>query len=176
MSTPRRRGIATPWLVATVAAVVAVALAVVLFAFIRPASSDHRRAGVVAFTGAQKAAMAAASVETVNLLSYRRASFDADYRRAVSGTTGALQADLAGKRASTLQAMTTGKIDLRADVSDVGLETSSDKGVVVLVLVTGYTVDDKGTATTTGVQRLEVTMVKSGSKWLAGDLQSIGVA
>ncbi|MEO6885070.1 MAG: hypothetical protein ABI232_02130 [Jatrophihabitantaceae bacterium] len=166
-----RAGNNAPWLIAVVAAVVAVALAVVLFAFIRPDSNKHHENGNPGFTADESAAMTAASVEAVNILTYTRKSFDADYQRALDGTTGALTSDLQGLKATTLSQMNSKKVDLKADVTDVALETSSEQGMVVLVVANGFTVTDAGVAAPTGVQRVSLTLVNVKGKWLANDIK-----
>lgn len=168
--TPRRNGNRAPWLIAVVAAVVAVALAVVLFAFIRPDSREHRASGTPGFTAAESAVMTAASVEAVNTLTYTRKSFEADYQRALDGTTGALKTDLEGRKATILSTMTTQKVDLKAEVTDVALKTSSDEGMVVLVVLNGFTVNDAGVSAPTGVQRVSLTLVNVKGKWLVNDI------
>ena len=156
--------------------VLAAALAVVLFAVVLPAHGDRAAVAKQAFTGDERAAMNPASVEAVNLLSYRRAHFEADFSRALAGATGNLKKDLAGERSATLQAMQKNKIDLAANLQASAVVPSpagkpAGSSIPVLVVVTGSTVDDTGKSTPTKVERVLVTMVRSGTKWLASGIQ-----
>ena len=85
---PSRRASLAPWIVAAVAGAVFVALLVVYYVVLVPYRKDHTTGQ---FTSAEKSAVTAASTETANLLSFRRAQFDADYARALRGTTGSLR-------------------------------------------------------------------------------------
>ena len=165
-----------PLVTAAVLFAVAIALGIVLFAVAYPARSDHRKAGVQIFSATERAAMNAASTDAVNILSYGRATFAADYQRALDGTSDPLRSDLDKKRATLLNSMTTGKFDLKATVSDVGLEGgTAGSGYQVLVVVSGFKVDDTGKASAAIVNRLELTMVNVGGKWLANNLKAISL-
>ncbi|HEY3736674.1 MAG TPA: hypothetical protein VGL26_04460 [Jatrophihabitans sp.] len=158
------------------ATVLVAALAVLLFAVVLPGHADRARAARQAFSPDQRAAMSAATVEAVNLLSYSRSHFDSDFSRALAGTTGDLKKDLTGEKSVTLQALKKNKIDLTADTQAAALVPApagkqAASSVQVLVVVTGSTVDDSGKATPTKVERVAMTMVRSGSKWLASGIQ-----
>ena len=165
------------WIAAGVAAVVAAALAVVLFVVVYPARADHRRtAGSRAFSADEQAAMKAASVQMVNMLSYSRAHFDADFARALAGTTGQLHTDLSGDKATTQSQLTSNKFDTSGTVTDVALEGGdTGKGLLVLVVAEGFKVDDKGQKSAGLPQRVELTMVRQHGKWLASDLQGLNL-
>lgn len=159
-----------PWPLAAAATAAVAALAVLFFGFVLPAHRDaHDNAQ--AFTKPERAAMDAASVQAVNLLSYRRAHFEQDFARALAGATGELKTDLQKEKATTLKTMQDGKIDLAAQVNAVGLESTTDKGTLVLVVVTGSTVNDAGQSSPAKVERVQMTMVDSGGKWLASGIQ-----
>lgn len=173
-ASPGRHRLSTPWPLATGITVLAAVLAVVLLGVIRPAHADQVKRGVRAFSADEQAAMAAASTEAVNLLSYRRAHFDQDFARALAGTTGSLKSDLTKEKATTLKTMQADKIDLTASLNDVALEPppgTSAKSYNVLVVVTGSTVNNSGQSSPAKVERIEMAMAKSGSKWLASDVQ-----
>lgn len=165
------------WIAAAVAAVVAAVLAVVLFVVVYPARSDHHgSAGTRALTGDEQAAMKAASVQMVNLLSYTRKNFDADFARALAGTTGQLHDDLAQDKANTLAQLTASKFDTKGTVTDVALQSGDPKkGFIVLVVGEGFKVDDKGQAGAGLAQRVILTMVDKDGKWLASDLQGLNL-
>jgi hypothetical protein len=159
-----------PWLIAVVAGVVFAAGIIVYYAPLRNARADN---AVGTFSNREKAAMTAAAVETANLLTYHRTTFDADYARAVNGATGALKKDVASKKASTLSTLTKGKFDLTARVTHQALVGASGKNnVTVLISLNGYksTTPDVPTP-----QNLVVTMTKVGSNWLASNVQTPGV-
>src|SRR5438270_4424667 len=134
----RRRS--TPVIAAVVAGVLAVALAIVLFAVVLPDDGTSSDASSPATTGdltaREQTAMNAAATEAVNLQSFRRAQFDADWQRAVGGATGALKQDLAGLKTKTRTTLTTNKEDLRAEVQEKALVGPTDNGKGYVVLVT----------------------------------------
>ncbi|MGI8760676.1 MAG: hypothetical protein ACR2LF_05150 [Jatrophihabitantaceae bacterium] len=178
MSEPRpaeaRAGTA-PWIAASVLAAVVVALLVTLFVFLRPAAQRHdRNSAVTAFSAAESAAMKAAATETANLLTYSRKSFDADFARALAGTTGQLNHDLKADEATTKTTLTTNKFDIKAAVTDVALESNAgSKGMLVLVVANGYRIASTGTSSIALPQRVELTMVQVKGRWLVSDLQGL---
>lgn len=161
-----------PWLVAGILAVVAAALGVIVFAVLPGAKDNHRGSvGNSALSGDERAAMQAARVETVNLLTYARKTFDADWARALSGATGQLKSDLQTDKKTTLDNLTKNKFDVTATVSDVGLAGGDAKsGYQVLVVASGHRVDDSGTPSAAIPSRLQLTMTHVDGKWLASDL------
>jgi hypothetical protein len=185
-----RRSDTAPWIVAAIAGAALVALLVVYFVIFRPdqRDADARRAAdrtrvVGQFSATEKAAMNAAATDTANLVSFRRANFEADFQRALDGTTGALRSDLVSKKATTLKQLTDGKFDLSAKITHTALEspTQSGKstGYIVLVTFNGY----RSTALTVPIQQqLAVTELyvkdkgKNTGKWLAAGVTSIGVS
>jgi Mce-associated membrane protein len=165
------------WIAAALAAVVAAALAVVLFVVVYPARSDHSSsAGTRALSADEQAAMKAASVQMVNLLSYTRPDFDADFARALAGTTGQLHDDLAKDKDNTLAQLKASKFDTKGTVSDVAVESGTPaKGLLVLVVAEGFKIDDKGQSSVGLPQRVELTMVRKDGKWLATDLKGLNL-
>ena len=161
-----------PWLVAGILAVVAAALGVTVFAVL-PGSKEHRQnsVGNSSLSGQERAAMQAARIETVNLLTYARKSFDADWARAMAGATGQLKSDLQTDKATTQQNLTKNKFDVTATVTDVGLVGGDTRsGFQVLVVASGHRVDDSGTPSAAIPSRIQLTMTKAAGKWLASDL------
>jgi Mce-associated membrane protein len=170
-----------PWVVAAVLAVVAVVLAVLLVAVVYPARNDHNDANdpnnVKAFNSTEQAAISAATTQTINLLTYNRKSFDADFTRAVNGTTGQLKSDLQKDKANTLSQLNANKFDLKAQITDSALESGdAKKGYLVLLVANGFRVDDKGTTSAAIPQRIQLTMTLVNGKWLASDLQGIDLS
>lgn len=173
MAAPRRSSSA-PWITAGVVGVVLAALLAVLFAVLIPARNDNH---VGQLSSKEKQVVTAASTEALNLLSYRRASFDADYKRAVDGTTGALAKDVSARKATTLKTLTTGKFDLAAKLLHTGLVGpaggSASSGYTVLVTVSGYKTTEPNAPS---VQNLQVTVVPVKGSWLASDVKLIEVS
>ena len=165
------------WIGAAVAAVVAAALAVVLFVVVYPARSDHNgSAGTRVLSTDEQAAMKAASVQMVNLLSYTRKNFDADFARALAGTTGQLHTDLAQDKSSTLSQLNASKFDTKGTVTDVAVQSGDMKtGFAVLVVGEGYKIDDQGQQSAALPQRVILTMVDKNGKWLAANLQGLSL-
>ena len=162
-----------PWLIAVIAGIVFVAGIIVYYAPLSTARSDS---SVGALSGPEKSALTAATTETANLLTYRRASFTADYARAVKGASGQLKKDIAAKKATTLSTLTKGKFDLTARVTHsalVGPAGKSGKSYLVLISVNGYksTTPDVPTQ-----QNLQVTVTKSGGDWLVSDVENVGIS
>ena len=169
----------TPWIVAACLAVVT-ALLVVGFVHVHGVSQDHARnpsGGGYDLTAAQQAAIQAAATEAANIVTFNRKTFSADFQRALNGATGSLKSDLSGEKATTLNTMTSGKFDLKGTVAATAYAgTSSDgKSLLVLVTVNGFKIADTSSQNQTSVQRLQLTMVKSGKAWLASALNAIGI-
>jgi hypothetical protein len=177
MTETRRRGAVAPWLVGGVAAVVAIVLAVGLVVYHLPSRHGRVHAPVAgALSGREQQAMQAASQEVVNLLTYARKTFNADFQRALSGMSGSLQSDQAKDKAATLAAMNKGKFDLKGQVTQTAFEQSDGKNaVLVLVSATGYQIPASGTPTPTTYARFEITMTDVKGAWLATNLSSVGL-
>jgi hypothetical protein len=172
-----------PWITATVAGLVLVGLIVTYLAFLRGDihDADRQRAAnrhlVVGDLNAEESrAVDAAATEMLNLVSFRRANFEADWQRALDGVTGAVRSDVAKKKQLTLNAMTKGKFDLDGRVTHKALEgpvgSGKKRGYTVLVTIEGY----RSTAPDAALQQnFEVTVVRSGNRWLASAVSNIGI-
>jgi hypothetical protein len=172
--TPRSR---LPWVTAAVLLVVALGAAAALVFVVRPDWNARHRTKIVGLTGTEQQAVDAASKQVINLLTYSRKSFDADYRRAQVGATGALAKDLSDttKKSTLLSQMTTGKFDLQGQVTASAFEESSGANIAVLVSAQGYKVPDSGSKTLASTARFEVTVTKINGKWLTSNLVSVGL-
>jgi hypothetical protein len=177
MTEIRRRSASAPWVAGAGAAVIAIVLAVALVVFHLPSRHSRVRAPVAGALGAsEQQAMQAASQEVVNLLTYTRATFNADFERALNGMSGSLQADQAKAKAATLAAMNKGKFDLKGQVTQTAFEQDAGKNtVLILVSATGYQVPASGTPTPTTYARFEITMTDIKGAWLATNLSSVGL-
>ena len=176
MSQPSSLGARMPLVVAAACALLVAAL-VLAFLHVHSVSDHHTTRGQYGLTADQQAAVRAAATEAANVTTYSRKTFDTDFARALNGATGALKTDLTGKRSLAKSTMTSGKFDLKGTVGTsayVG-PTDDDKGVLVLVTVNAFQVADAKSGSTASVQRFELTMVKSGKRWLASDLNAVGI-
>lgn len=166
-----RRTMTAPWIVSAVAGALLIATLVVYFVALRP--DEDNVAG--ALNTSEQSAVNAAAQEAINLLTFSRAHFDADFKRALAGTTGAMRTDLNNQRANTLKAITDGKFDLTATVTHKALEGPGSKANSYLVLVTinGYKSTAKDAPTPND---LEVSIAKTKGKWLVGQITNVGVS
>jgi hypothetical protein len=112
----------------------------------------------------------------LNLITFRRSSFEADFKRALDGTTGALTSDVGKNKKNTLDAMTKGKFDLYGKLTHKALEgpvvSGKTPGYQVLVTLDGYHSSAPGQPVQ---QTLEVTVLQVKGKWLASDVTNIGI-
>lgn len=178
---PRRTPLA-PWITAAVAGMVLLALMLVYFAVLRPDERDADREHAQALqnsgrlTPQESAAMTAAGTEMINLVTFSRAKFDADFQRALDGTTGPLRKDVQSKRDATLNAITNGKFDLYGRLTHKALsdtvQTGGKSGYVVLITLNGY----RSTSPDEPIQQnMAVTVINVGGKWLAYQVANIGL-
>jgi Mce-associated membrane protein len=127
-------------------------------------------------TGALVAASLAGAQEVVNLLSFRRADYDADFARALAGLTGPLLAEQQGQKSSILAAMTAAKVDYTGDVRCIGIESASGDSVIMLVAASSYEVAPDGTRTLQTLPKLEIGVVRVQGRWLVDQFQAVGSA
>jgi hypothetical protein len=176
MSEPKRAQGNAPWVVAGGLILLVAVITIALVHTISVRHDNDKNVGERASaTQSQQEAVQVAATEAANLITYTRKAFSADFSRALNGATGGLKSDLVKQKANTLSAMTKGKFDLKASVVESAFESESGGKVLVLVTLNGKHVLDSGAADTAAPQRLELTMVKSGGKWLASNLSSVGI-
>jgi hypothetical protein len=165
-----------PWLVAAVLALLTAALVVILVHTLSVRSSDKQAAGAAyGLTSDQSRAVQAGATEAANLTTLARKTYAHDFTRALAGATGQLRSDLVTKKGAYLSAMDAGKFDLKASVVQSAFESQAGDRMLILVTVNGTHVVDNVASPITTPQRFELTMVRSGTKWLAADLLSVGV-
>lgn len=163
----QNRGLAA-WITLVVAAMLCLAAAVLLVVqLVRP---DQYR-----IASREQAAMDAAAQEMVNNATLSRKTFDADWDRAMKGTSGATHDSLSELKAQTLASLNEQKVDLTAQVTSVAVKSSNKNSVIVLVSFNGYTVGDDGKKTINSTPQMELTMKQTGGKWLIDDTQSMGL-
>jgi hypothetical protein len=176
MSESTRARSNAPWVMAGVLALLAAALVLLLVRTNAVARDNDRHAGrLLAPDATQQQAVESGATEAANLLTLSRAKFEADYARALSGATGDLRKDLVSKKKAYLSAMTAGKFDLKATVVHSAFESESNGKVLVLVTLNGAHVVDNVASAVTTPQRIELTMVQQGGKWLASGFTAVGV-
>lgn len=171
---PQRQA-AAPFVVAAALAGVAVALAVIVFVVLRPdRHANHKNAGH-GLSAVQLQAVDAAKLQVKNMLTYSRSTFDADIARTEAGASGGLLSDLEKQKDTLKSQMTTGKFDLQGVITAWAFEESAGQNYSVLVSAQGWKIDSSGNRTLQTRARFEVTMNRSGGKWLASNLQSVGL-
>lgn len=172
MSEVRRR---QSVIVLAITLVAAVAAGLAIWAWFEARDDDQGRA--TPFDSSEQAALDAASRNVANIASFRRAKFDADYTRALSGTTGGVYTTFQQKKAAYKQAIDQGKFDLSAKITHVALigrvDTDKVQGYDVLVSFNGFRSTQQNLPTQ---QNLRVTMQNKDGKWLIADLTSIGAS
>ena len=119
--------------------------------------------------GALLAAVSAGAREVVNLLSYSRVSFDADFARAIDGLTGPLRTQQVQLRAGLEQSMNQSQTDYAGEVRSVGVEGASGSSVLLLVCATGYSLQPGSTAPKSGTERFEVGVEFVKGRWLVSE-------
>jgi hypothetical protein len=176
MTDTRPPGDRTPWITAGVLGVIAVVLAVLLLAVIRPDRHRHESAAKkLGLTSAEQQAVDAGAQQVLNLLTYSRKTFDADFARTLAGSTGGLRSDLDKQKPTLLSEITKNKFDLEGTVKNSAFEERDGANYLVLVSADGYVLPDGGTKTLKSTARFELTMAKVSGKWLASNLRSVGL-
>lgn len=115
------------------------------------------------------AAVTAGAREVVNLLSYARATFDADFARAIDGLTGPLRTHQIQQRAGLEQSMNQSQTDYAGVVRSVGVEGASGSSVLLLVCATGYSLQPGSAAPRSGTERFEVGVENVKGHWLVSE-------
>jgi hypothetical protein len=123
----------------------------------------------------EQAAVDSASREAVNLQSFRLAHFDVDFARAAGGLTGDLLTVFSSKKVALRNGLVNSKRDTTAKVTQAALEQSRGSTMVVLVTMNNYRVDTKGAQTPFQSGRFEVTVSDVKGRWLASNLNSVGL-
>ncbi len=137
---------------------------------------SHRSTGAAGLSAAEQAAVNAAKQETINLQTYRRKSFDADFAAALAGLTPVKATQWQANKATLKDRLTKLKQDAGATVSGAGLVSFDGKTAVVVVASDTLRVDAAGKSTTAAQNRSQVSMKLMGGRWLMDDLQSVSVS
>jgi hypothetical protein len=132
--------------------------------------------GASDLSSAEQAAVTAARQQTINLQTYRRKTFDADFAAALAGLTPAKATQWQANKATLKTKLTQLKQDAGATVSGAGLVSFDGKSAVVVVASDTLRVDATGKSSTAAQNRSQVTMKLINGKWLMDDLQSVSVS
>lgn len=138
--------------------------------------TNGRHAGAAELSGAENAAVSAARQEAINIQTYRRSSFDADFQAALNGLTTAKQTQWEANKATLKAQLTSQQIDSAATVSGAGLVSFTGKTAVVVVASDTQRVDARGKATTTAQNRFQITMKLVNGRWLMDELESVSIS
>jgi hypothetical protein len=136
----------------------------------------HRHSGAAQLTSAENAAVSAARQEVINIQTYRRKSFDADFQAALDGLTPTKQVQWQADKASLKSQLTSQKIDSAATVSGAGLVSFDGNSAVVAVASDTQRVDATGKATTIARNRFQISMKLMHGRWLMDDLESVSLS
>jgi hypothetical protein len=115
----------------------------------------------------------AARAEVTNLLSYRRAAFDADLQRAVAGAVSPLREQIEENAPGTKSSMTKGHYDLSGTVTALAVERADDNTVTLLMAADSSRVTDGAIAPSVTPVRYEVTVTRTAGGWSASKVSSI---
>jgi Mce-associated membrane protein len=173
MTQPARAGVARVVLLGLSLAAIALLVAAGVLAGLRLTRHHNGARGL---SSAEQAAVNAARQETINLQTYRRASFDTDFAAALAGLTPAKATEWQAHKATLKTKLTQLKQDAGATVSGAGLVSFDGKSAVVVVASDTLRVDATGKSSTAAQNRSQVTMKLVDGKWLMDDLQSVSVS
>jgi len=129
----------------------------------------------LALSASERAALEAGRTFAVDVFSYDRSSFDADFNRALGLTTADLTAQVQNTKSAVQASLASGAIiATTAQVKAAAVESSDGAQVKLLVVAETYSVDPSDRSTDTGQRRLAVTMIERNGAWLASALAVIG--
>ena len=131
-----------------------------------------RRPAGPSLSADEQSALTAGRRLVADLTTYHRATFDADWDRAVAATTGGLRAEEVAAKATTQETLVKYKFDIKGVVVAAGVESATPGIVVLSVLQNGYRVDS-GKETLTSTNRLQVTVTKVQGQWLLSALTNV---
>ena len=155
------------WAAAALSICLVAVLVACALAFIETrADRADRRAG--------DAALAAARSSAATILSYDYRHLDADFATAAALTTGSFRTDYqATTTKSVAQLATQTKAVVVAKVVAGGVVASNSDRVTVLLFVNQTTTSNRLTAAKTDLNRVQMTMTRSGSRWLVSGLKAL---
>lgn len=120
------------------------------------------------------AALAAATSSGATILSYDYRHLDADFAHAAALTTGSFRTDYQATTAKAVQQLATQtQAVVVAKVVAGGVVSSSADRVTVLLFVNQTTTSNRLTSAKTDLNRVQMTMTRSGSHWLVSGLKAL---
>lgn len=134
---------------------------------------ENANAGLPAGGSELQVAAEAGRSEVINLLSYRRADFDADVQRAEAGAVSPLKEQIESNAADTGAAMRKGNYDLNGSVTSVAVERASGDSIAMLVAAQSNRVVDGGAAPTVTSVRYVVTVTRTESGWAVSQVRNV---
>lgn len=155
------------WGVAALAVcLVAVLAACVLAAVTTRAAGADVRAG--------DSALAAAKTSAATILSYDYRHLDADFGQAAALTTGSFRTDYQATTAKAVKQLATQtQAVVVARVVAGGVVSSTADRATVLLFVNQTTTSNRLSAAKTDLNRVQLTMTRSGSRWLVSALKAL---
>jgi hypothetical protein len=119
------------------------------------------------------AAGEAARAGVVNVLTYSRANFDADLRRALTAAVDPLRTELRQSAAATRSALTKGRYDLTGVVTAIAVKNAAAHAVTLLVAAESSRLSGTGGAASVSQVRYEVTVTDTGGSWAASRISTL---
>jgi len=156
-------------LAALVAALLVAALVLAILAF------GRRNSGLEQLTKDEQRALNAARQQVINIQTFRRKTFEADFAAALNGMTEDRKKEFAAGKQRLLDGLNAAKADGGADVNGAGLVSFNKDTAVVLVSSDAHRTDDKGAVQPLGGSRFQLTMKLTNGKWLMSDLQAVTI-
>jgi Mce-associated membrane protein len=133
-------------------------------------TTRHQRADL----RAGDAALAAARPATARILSYDYRHLDADFAAATAVTTGSFRTDYQATTAKAVKALATQtQAVVVAKVVAGGVVDSSQDHATLLLFVNQTTTSNRVSSAKTDLTRVQVTMTRSGSRWLVSALKAL---
>lgn len=153
-------------MVALAACLVAVVAASVLATMTTRADRADLRAG--------DAALAVAKTSAATILSYDYRHLDADFSAAAALTTGSFRTDYQATTAKAVKQLATQtQAVVAARVVAGGVVSSTTGRVTVLLFVNQTTTSNRLSSARTDLNRVQMTMTRSGSRWLVSSLKAL---
>lgn len=165
LTAPRRRGPSRAVALLSLLCLVLAATAVGLGLALREQREEQR---------ARAAALAAARQEAVNLTSIDHRQLDRDLQRVLDGATGAFKEDFAARSDDLRQLLTENQVVSEGSVLEAGLVRASGRRATALVVVDSTVRNTAETEGSTRNYRVQVDLVRNGSRWLVSSLQFVG--
>jgi Mce-associated membrane protein len=155
------------WVVAAlVMCLVAVLAACVLATVTTRAADADVRAG--------DSALAAAKASAATILSYDYRHLDADFGQAAALTTGSFRTDYQATTAKAVRQLATQtQAVVVAKVVAGGVVSSTTDRATVLLFVNQTTTSNRLSAAKTDLNRVQMTLTRSGSRWLVSGLKAL---